>query len=103
MQPRRKYPSSNVSLDAGKMSGVMQMGGSVDRTAGAGSYSHGSAGGTVRVPDYRAEGAHVPAEILRREDVQVVRWTGNEGFSGSERRSDVEGLRVELNEGAASR
>ena len=81
----------------------MQTSGSVDRTAGAESHSHGGAGGTVRVSNRRAGGAHVPAEIRRQGDVRVLGGPVNDGFGGSELQSMVEGLRVELDESAAGR
>ena len=46
-------------------------------------------------------GAHVPVEIRHRGDVQVVGGPANEGFGGSEHRSEVEGLRAELDEGSS--
>ena len=45
----------------------------------------------------------VPAEIRHRGDVQVVGGPANEGIGGSDRRSEVEGLRAELDEGVADR
>ena len=75
----------------------------MDGTVGVESYSHGGAGGTVRVSDRRAGGSHVPTEIRRWGGVQVVGGPANEGFGGSERQSVGEGLRAKLDERAARR
>ena len=43
----------------------------------------------------------VPVEIQYWGDVQVVGGPADKGFSGSEHRSEVEGLRAELDEGSS--
>ena len=45
----------------------------------------------------------VPKEIRHRGDVQVVGGPENEGFGGSDHKSEVEVLRAEPDEGAAGR
>ena len=46
-------------------------------------------------------GAHVPVEIRHQGDVQVVGGPANEGFDRSVHKSEVEGLRAELDEGSS--
>ena len=100
---RGKYPSGNIRFDPGKTSDVMQTGGSLVGTAGARSHSDSGAGGTVRVSNRRVGGAHVPAEIRRWGDVQVVGGPANERFGGPDRQSLGEGLRAGLDQSAAGR